>query len=267
MLAPQAELPIPRCIGGRDHPAVTGRDDLARMEREAGDVAVRLADPFPGAVPQNLAANRAGCVLDQYQAVVPRQRHQTLQIARHADLMHRENRPGLRPDHRRDAIDVDVERLRVDVDEDRHGAAVADRVRGGDERMADRDDFVPGTDAGGEQRQVQRGRAIGHGAGVGGADRLGELTFEGGDFRPLREPPRTDHPRGGVDFGIADQRLRDRNRLNNRRHDADFLRPRRPVPASTTRPDPAAPPRDRSRSRSRASASPSPRRRGVAAPG
>ena len=42
---------------------------------------------------------------------------------------------------------------RVDVDEDRPRAGVADRRHGGDEGERDGDDLVAGADAGGEQRQ------------------------------------------------------------------------------------------------------------------
>ena len=58
MLAQQAELRGRVGVGGGQHAAVAGRDHLARVEREAGDVAVRLADPLPAAVPADLAAER-----------------------------------------------------------------------------------------------------------------------------------------------------------------------------------------------------------------
>ena len=43
-----------------------------------------------------------------------------------------------------DQLGIDVEAVGLDVDEDRHRAAVADRVGRGDERVADGDDLVAG---------------------------------------------------------------------------------------------------------------------------
>ena len=64
VLAKQAERRVEFRIVGGQHPAVTGTDHLARMEREAGDSPVRPADLLPGAVPEDLAADCAGGVLD-----------------------------------------------------------------------------------------------------------------------------------------------------------------------------------------------------------
>ena len=69
MLAQQAELLVPLGVARRDHAAVAGADDLARVERKAGDVAVRPADLLPLAIPEDLAADRAGGVLDERNAV------------------------------------------------------------------------------------------------------------------------------------------------------------------------------------------------------
>ena len=80
---------------------------------------------------------------------------------------------------------------RLDVDEHRRGAAVADGVGGGDEGVADGDDLVARPHADGEQRQVQRRRAVGDGAGVRRADVGRELPLERGDLRTLRDPAAT----------------------------------------------------------------------------
>ena len=68
-------------------------------------------------------------------------------------------------------------------------AAVVDGIGGGDERVADRNHFVAGADADREQRQVERGRAVGDGARVRCAHLRGELPLERGDLRTLRHPP------------------------------------------------------------------------------
>ena len=49
-------------------------------------------------------------------------------------------------------------------------------------------DFVAGADADGQQRQMQRVRAIRHRARMRRAHVLGELALECGDFRSLRQP-------------------------------------------------------------------------------
>ena len=52
-----------------------------------------------------------------------------------------------------------VNEQRIDVDEHRRRAGVADRRDGGDEGERDGDDFVARADAGRQQRQVQRAGA------------------------------------------------------------------------------------------------------------
>src|SRR5437868_4716932 len=59
VLAQQPESRVPFSIGRGDHSPVAGAHDLARMERETGDIGVRLADFFPLALPLDLAADRA----------------------------------------------------------------------------------------------------------------------------------------------------------------------------------------------------------------
>ena len=76
-----------------------------------------------------------------------------------------------------------LKRRRLDVDEDRRRAAVADGVGGGDEGVADGDDLVARPDADRQQRQVQRRGAVRHRAGVRRADVGGELAAR------TRRPP------------------------------------------------------------------------------
>src|SRR4030095_2457434 len=56
VLAPAAELLIELRSDGRNHYTVAGRDDLPGVEGEARDIAVRTADFFTPAVPENLGA-------------------------------------------------------------------------------------------------------------------------------------------------------------------------------------------------------------------
>src|SRR5207248_3205764 len=81
---------------------------------------------------------------------------------------------------------VDVVGPGVDVHEHRRGPAVRDGVGGGDERVADGDELVPGPDAQGVEGQVQRRRATRHRGGVRRPDVPGERLLEGGHPRPGR---------------------------------------------------------------------------------
>ena len=101
----------------------------------------------------------------------------------------------------------------LDVDEHRRRAAVADRVGGGDERVADGDDLVARPDADGQQRQVQRRRAVRDGAGVRRADELGELALERRDLRALRDPAGEDDAAGRFGLALVEHRLGDRDHL------------------------------------------------------
>ena len=80
-------------------------------------------------------------------AVPARDRHEAAQIARHADLMHTQDGARARRDGRFDQRRVDIEGRGIDIDEDRHRAAVADGVGGRDEGVADRDDLVAWLDS------------------------------------------------------------------------------------------------------------------------
>src|SRR5262249_50684148 len=147
VLPPQPEAGIPFRTGRRDHPAVAGRNDLARMERKTGDVAVRFADSLPPAIDAYLAPDRAGGILDDPEAVASSQYHNRVHLARHAELMHAENRPGAARDRRLDGRRIHVERRRLDVDEHGGRTAVPDGVPPRDERGADGNDFLPGAHA------------------------------------------------------------------------------------------------------------------------
>ena len=103
----------------RQHAAVAGADDLARMEREAGDVAVRLADFLPPAVPQRISLPMAQAASSiSGQAVAPRTAGSP-QVAGHADLVHAEDRPRARRDGGLDSSGSMLKVVGLDVDEHR----------------------------------------------------------------------------------------------------------------------------------------------------
>ena len=91
------------------------------------------------------------------------------------------------------------------------GAAVADRVGGRDERVADRDDLVAGPDADREQRQVQRGRAVRDGARVRAPTNAANSRSNAATSGPwVTQPERMTRPRR-LGFGLADDGLGDRD--------------------------------------------------------
>ena len=111
-----------------------------------------------------------------------------------------------------DEAGVDVVRPRVDVHEDGRRPAVADRVGGGDERVADRHHLVARADAQGVQGQVQGGRAARHGERVGGADVGGESSSKAATCGPLGDPAGEDRLAGRRGLLFAEGRAGDRDR-------------------------------------------------------
>ena len=69
----------------------------------------------------------------------------------------------------------------------------------------------PGSDADGQQRQVQRRGAVGNRAGVRRADVGGELVLEGRDLGPLRDPAGPERAAAASASSSPMQRLGDRD--------------------------------------------------------
>ena len=81
-------------------------------------------------------------VLDDDQAVAVGDRLDHVHVGHEAEQVDRADRPGSRRDRRLDPLRVDQVRVGLDVDEDRRGARVQDRVGRGRERVRDGDDLV-----------------------------------------------------------------------------------------------------------------------------
>ena len=165
---------------------------------------VGLADALPGVADADLAADGAGGILDDRQAVPGGDGRDPGQVAGHAHLVHAEDGLGALGDGGLQARRVQVEGVRLDVHEDRGGAAVADAVGGGDEGVADGDDLVARLDADRQQRQVQGRGAARNRAGVGGADQGGEGLLELRDPGALADPAGAQGLGGGLDLFLAD---------------------------------------------------------------
>jgi len=171
-----AELPhrVRDCVvGGRDGPALTGRDDLPRMEAEAA----RDAEPATRAAPV-ARAKGAGRVFEQ------RQVGQLVERQRPAEEVHAEQELRV-PDL--ELRRVEVHGLGIDVDEARAEARELDDVRGRRERVGRNEHLVTRLEAEREHREVQRrspGRASER---MRDLARGGELRLELGDLRAHRE--------------------------------------------------------------------------------
>ena len=128
MLAVQSKLFVPFRIAGRQHAAVAGGDDLARMKRKTSNVAMRLADFLPATVQIDLAADRTGRIFHERQSVLIGNRSESFQIAGHAHLMNSQDRPSLRGDGFLNSARINIEGGRLNIDKNRPGV-LAKRCR------------------------------------------------------------------------------------------------------------------------------------------
>ncbi len=194
-------------VGGRDGAALTGRDDLARVKREAAEHAEAAARPSARA-----RAERARRVLEQRDAsgtvatsAVP--------VERPAEQVDREHRPRALGDGVGHLREIEVHRRGVDVDEHRPRARERDDVRGRRERVRRDDHLVAGPDPEREHREVERcgpGRdrhRVRHLAG------LRERLLELGDLRPHRQVAALEHLRDRARLLDADVGSRQPDRL------------------------------------------------------
>jgi hypothetical protein len=177
-------------VVGDDHPAFAVRAEiLARVEAEARQVA-HAADA-PAAVARAVRLRR---ILDDEQSVPARDRQNRIHVGRLTVQMYRQDRLRSRRDRRIELRGIERERLRIDVDEDRFGAGVADGRHRRHEGEGHGDDFVARADASGEQRQVQGARARVDGDAMRGADIGGEFRFECRDLVAEDELAAVEHP-------------------------------------------------------------------------
>ena len=91
-------------------------------------------------------------ILDEHEA----ERGELLHRRHLAIEMHRDDRPGARPDLPSYLGDVDQEMVGVAVDQHRHGARARDGERGRDEGVDRHDDLVALPDARGTERDLER---------------------------------------------------------------------------------------------------------------
>ena len=171
-----------RVVGGRDHAALGGGEILGGVETEAGEIAdgADLRHPAPVHVPRR--AGRVRRVLDDFQIVVARDLENAIHVAGVAGEVHRQNRAhapiGAALERLLDARGIDVEGARIDVDEHRPRAQVAEHLRRRGESERRGDNLVARTDAERPQRQMQRAGAMRKRERMLGAHVLGEFVLE-----------------------------------------------------------------------------------------
>ena len=133
--------------------------------------------------------------------------------------MHRHDRfrPRRHPPQR--ILRIDVPGVALDVGEDRPRARVEDRVRRGDERIGRTDHLVVGSDAGEQQREMQRGGARRRGDAVARADPRGELFLEARDRGTLARPAARQHVGHGACFRLIEVGAGERDVAKRGAHD------------------------------------------------
>ncbi len=132
----------------------------AVMMCERAKLVTLMSARVPGRRAPQREPERVAGVLDHLQAVAVGDRPDAVPVRGVADQVRGEDRLGPRPDHRLDRVDVDLERVRGDVDEHRHQTGSQDRGDVGGERDRRGDDLVAGFEAEHLDREVER-RAAG----------------------------------------------------------------------------------------------------------
>ena len=164
-----------RRVVDRDHPALAGGDDLARVQREAGQRPERADRP-----PAVRRADRAGGVLDHRSARGRRRASRNASMSAGSPTWWTGMIAFVRGVIARSAVGrVEVVGARVDVGEDRRRAALPDRVGGGDERQR-RDDHLVAR----ARRPTRRGRGAARSCSWSSRPRRARR-------RARRRPPRT----------------------------------------------------------------------------
>src|SRR5262245_43355613 len=141
-------------IIGYDHSAFAIRPEvLSGVEAKATHV--RQA---PGPTPLVLGTVRLTSILDHREAATPSDLQDRGHVSRLPIQVHRDDRFRPLRDGGFDDLRVDIERLRIDVDEHRPRTGVADRRYRRDKREWNGDDLVAWADVRGEQREVKGAR-------------------------------------------------------------------------------------------------------------
>ena len=134
-------------IRGRDHAAFASGQYFPRVKAEAGQEAMRHAD----ALALIGRTNRAGGIFDYKQIVAIRNFADFGESCRQADLMNNQNSARAGSNCLLNATRIEIESHRIDVDKDRSGADVADRIGCRNEGKARAEHFVARAYSGGHE--------------------------------------------------------------------------------------------------------------------
>ncbi len=190
-------------VGGGDRACVAeGAEVLARVEAEGSPARER-----PPGLPSYLCADGLRRVLHQQQPVPLRDRLQPGDVGGLTVQVHGDHGSRPRAHHGVDRSRVEQPCALVDVGQDGHGAAGHDRLRCSEERVGRQDDLVAGTDAGGLEQQVQRGRPRPDGDGMPRPHPRRQLLLEGLDLRTAEEDPGGEHALEGQAQPGLDRRV------------------------------------------------------------
>jgi hypothetical protein len=157
-----------------------------------------------------LGAVRLRGIFDDDEAMTARDRQDRIHVSHRSMEMDRHDRLGARRDRALDPRRIHGPAIGIDIDKDRRGAAIEDGGGRRDEGQRNGDDLIAGSDAGSEQRQVQRRSAAVDGNAAIGAAIRGKGIFEGDDFRAENELSAVqDAGQRGIDriLGLAILRL------------------------------------------------------------
>ena len=112
------------------------------MKGEARRIAVWPPDSLPCAIPLQFATHRTGGILNKWDLVPPADRNQSPQITGHPYLVYANNSARSRIDSLLHKLWVNVEGVRFDIHEHRRRTAVSNAIRGSNEGMTYRDNFI-----------------------------------------------------------------------------------------------------------------------------
>jgi hypothetical protein len=206
-------------VVGGEQAALAAGEHLVREEAEGPGEPV---GPELALLADRRGAGAVRGVLDERDASAVAEGAQRRDVRGVAREVHRADRLGAGGDAARDVLGVEAEVVdALDLREDRLRPAVARRGRGRDKRDGGDDHLVAGPDARGEVGQVERRGAAREGDRVAGAQVLGEGGLELLGARPHRQPARPQRVRHGVEVGLLEAHVEQRDqRLVGGAHDA-----------------------------------------------
>ena len=134
-------------VGGNHSTVAVSAQHLGRIETERTGVADRTGDLAAPACPIRLRA-----VFQHRELTVLGNLHDRVHVAGMAEDVHRQDRLGFRAEPFDDAVRIDAESVRPDIDEHRRGADHAHRLGTGEEGPRRGDDLVARADTQRAQR-------------------------------------------------------------------------------------------------------------------